>query len=474
MKIMEENRLYSSLEAYSKADVVPMHMPGHKRNVNECSMVNPYAFDITEIDGFDNLHHATGVIKDEQDRATALYKSAGSFFLVNGSSCGILAGITAMAANNRCKRKIIIARNCHRSVYNGVYINGLQPVFAVPKMDERLGIYQGLESSDFEECDWADVCGVVITSPSYEGIVSDVKGIVATAHDKGVPVMVDAAHGAHFYFHNEFPDSGLEYGADIVVESLHKTLPALTQTAILHVGRDSCIDCGWVGRFVSMYQSTSPSYVLLGSISRCMEYLTEKVDNFVYFVEKLKKLRKKIGKLNNIRLYPVDDISKLVLYSPKLKGRELYDILLEEYNIQPEMASLKYVIAMTSVCDSQENYDRLYEALRQIDASLEASDSVGVASDAVVEGTFYKSIPKPVLAVGAAYEAACEEVILEEACARVCADYVMAYPPGSPVIIPGELFDEATVCAIEAYREQGVEIIGLDNGKVRVVQEKNL
>ena len=242
--------LYKRLVKYSDSDYYPFHMPGHKRNTDIIDMISPYKIDITEIENFDNLHNANDVIKSLMNRIAKMYGSKRSYILVNGSTCGIMAAISSVV---KMGDEIALARNCHKSVYNAVYINKLKCNYIVPKVNEY-GIFGQIEIEDVEEIFNRNpkVKVVVITSPTYEGIVSDIEGIAKYVHKKGGILIVDEAHGAHFKFDNYFPNSAVESGADIVIESIHKTLPAMTQTSILHICSEN-IDEKKVERFLSIY-----------------------------------------------------------------------------------------------------------------------------------------------------------------------------------------------------------------------------
>lgn len=478
-KAFKTQYLYEKLCAYPEKNIVPMHMPGHKRNFGFGNSLadkydSLYNIDITEIEGFDNLHHPTGIIADMQKDMKDIYGSGASYVLVNGSSGGILAAISAAAARYRSSRKksgrcrIIISRNCHKSVYNALYLNDLDAAYLLPAFDAKMGIWGKIEPEKLEKLldtpnKAEDICGVVITSPTYEGIVSDIKELSRIAHRHEIPLIVDSAHGAHFYFHEDFPQPALINGADVVVESLHKTLPALTQTAVLHLGRESLIGRQLIERYTDIYQSTSPSYILMASVSRCMEFVQKEREKFADFAGRLKCLREKIKELSNIRIYPCDDISKLVIFSPYLKGTEIYDILLHTYNIQIEMASQHYGIAMTTVCDSQENFDKLFTALEQMDKMVQGRQSNQLMN------LFPGRLPKAAMGFMEALESHTVEVPLLRAEGRISGEHILAYPPGSPVIAAGEVFDREIIQLIDKYIQMGIEVIGVAQGYVRVV-----
>ena len=251
----------------------PCHMPGHKRNMAEFPMAEYYGIDITEIDGFDNLHHPEGVINDIMERAARLF-GAETYLLVNGSTGGILSAVSAVL---RREDTLLMARNCHKSAYHAAYLRACKVRYVYPACLEHYGICGAVSAEDVERRlrRYPEIRAVFVTSPTYDGVVSDVKGIVRQAHARGIPVIVDEAHGAHFALDARFPESAVDLGADLVIHSIHKTLPALTQTALLHVQGD-LVDRDRLCRFLGMYQTSSPSYILLAAIEQCLVILEEK------------------------------------------------------------------------------------------------------------------------------------------------------------------------------------------------------
>ena len=491
--------ILAKLEEYSKDNYVPMHMPGGKRNTEFASTS---ALDITEIDGFDNMHNAEGIIKNASDRAARLYGADKTLMLVNGSTAGILS---AVCGATRRKGKIIVARNCHVSVYNALIMAQLEPVYVIPEVDGKTGIYRGLTLKQIRKCVEAnaDVQAVIITSPTYEGIVSEVREIAAFLHEKGIPLIVDEAHGAHFRFSEEFPESAVEAGADLVINSIHKTLPALTQTALLHIS-GNYVDYDKVERFWNIYQTTSPSYILMSSIDRCMGIIEEKGDYiFKEYINRLKNLRENISRLNNIRLLASDDISKIILICDD--GKYLYDRLLKEYKVQLEMASFKYAIAMTSVADKQEYYDRFLKALQEIDESwkinesceisrnqntekqaksyiTENSDSKNNAGDIeeadIEQASGYAINNKPEVcmcpadAIDLMDENGYEDLAVNspDICGRISMSSVLIYPPGMPVVNVGERITGDVCRIINNAIYAGLEVPGLKEGKIRCLR----
>ncbi|KIR02360.1 Arginine decarboxylase [Lachnospiraceae bacterium TWA4] len=368
---LEDNSkgIYKKLIDYSASDYYPFHMPGHKR----CGMefVNPYEIDITEIDGFDDLHHpdSEGLLFKAQEEARNIYHSKASFYLVNGSTSGILSAICASVDKGE---KILIAKNCHRSAYHGVYLREIETTYLLPEWLDEWECFGSVNPKEVKKALDKDqsIKAVVIVSPTYEGIVSDILEISTICHKYGVCLIVDEAHGAHFNFSKEGPISALNLGADLVIQSLHKTLPSFTQTAILHVGSD-LIDLAKVQFYLDIFQTSSPSYLLMAGIQECIRYMDKEGRNKLeIYYKNLKKLREQIVKLQNFELlfYPSKefyDCSKIVL---KCKGnaRELYNDLLNRYHLQPEMSTDNHIILMTTLNDTDEGFNRLIHALQEL------------------------------------------------------------------------------------------------------------
>ena len=261
--------LYKNLRNYAKTDFYPFHMPGHKRRMQwagASSFPNPYEIDITEIEGFDNLHHPEGIIRESMDWAASLYGAHKTYYLINGSSSGILSAVSGTVPDSGT---ILISRNCHKSVYHGIYLKSLKSEYIYPQYSEEYGIQCGLDPEEIELMLKKNryISAVLMVSPTYDGIVSDVKAVSEICHKNHIPLIVDEAHGAHFRYGDIFPVPALESGADVVIQSVHKTLPCFTQSALLHL-REGYIDTEKIERYLQIYQSSSPSYVLMAEIGR--------------------------------------------------------------------------------------------------------------------------------------------------------------------------------------------------------------
>lgn len=469
-------KLYDKLTELEYEDILPMHMPGSKRNSELMSMPDPVKMDITEITGFDNLHNATGIIKECAIEAARIFGADETCLLVNGSTAGVMAAICGATHSGD---KVLVARNVHRSVINALYLGQLNPEYIFPEMKcPEAGIYGAVKPEDIEEAfkGSSDIKAVIITSPTYEGIVSDIFAISEIVHRYGAVLIVDQAHGAHFGFNEEFPESAVRQRADAVITSVHKTLPALTQTALLHINRGR-IDADRVKMFWNMFQSTSPSYILMGSIDNCVTILKEKGDYlFKKYVERLKKLRNEIDKLKYINLLPVDDISKIVLLVND--GGEFARQLRQIYKIELEMASEKYVIAMTSMGDTDEGYARFLQALREMDreeyqiqsAGLQSIDDNMKCKDGQCSGVQYSSLqsnnrelvyPEIAMSIYEALNSPTEMSDFDNSVGRIAGEAVCIYPPGINLVNPGEVITEGVVNALKAGLEDGLEILGM-------------
>ena len=447
--------LYEKLLEYVQSGVYPMHMPGHKRAGDSAAM--PHNIDITEIHGFDNLHDPRGILLETTNLAAELYGSDRAFLLVNGSTVGILAAIGACTQRGD---KILMARNCHISVYNAVALFNLIPIYISPEIDEETGISCGIATADVKSAlkKNPDVRLVVITSPTYEGVLSDTEAIAETAHAQGIPILIDAAHGAHLNFLSSLQNRiSARETADISVMSLHKTLPALTQCALLHI-RGERVDPREVARQLSIFQTTSPSYVLLASIDKCLRDLRDDSGRlFAEYEQKLARFRSETECLQNLQILSIGDAQdpgKIVIGTKKtaISGVELSDILREEHKIELEMACADYALAMTSVCDSAEGFARLSKALIAIDASLQT------AADCR-KPLLLPSIPIQADMPYNALTRRGEFIPLDKSAGLMSLEYIWAYPPGIPIIAPGEIIGADVISYINrsVYAEVGIK-----------------
>ena len=477
-------RLYRKLEDYSWSDYYPFHMPGHKRNLESVRGEFPFERDITEIEGFDNLHHPEDILLEAQKNMANLYGTRECFYSVNGSTAALLSAISAAVPRNG---EILVARNCHKAVYHAIYLRNLRPTYIYPQMDNEWWINGGIFSDKVERCLAANpnIKAVLITSPTYDGVVSDVKTIAECAHKYGIPLIVDEAHGAHFHFSNYFPTSAAELGADLVIQSLHKTLPAMTQTAVLHNCSDR-VDSRLIRRFMGIYQSSSPSYILMASMDACMEKMSSDGNEmFREFTKILEKARRRLSECKYIRLVSPEigtagvfdyDRSKL-LFSTRyasMTGSELAQILLEKYHIQVEMETEHYVLALAAVGDSEEGFERLCQAIEEIDQEEAQKTKEKRETEEPKAGrTAYTSLSQ-FMSITEAMESESEIRKLEESVGRISAEFGYLYPPGIPLIVPGEQITGQFIRNMRIYMEEGLYLQGLEdytNETIRVVAQ---
>ena len=506
-----KRNLFEELKTYGESDFYPFHMPGHKRNPDSGFLPEMYKIDITEIDGFDNLHHAEGIIKNAQEKAASLYHSKETFYLINGSTVGILTSIAALSDRGK---KLIMARNCHKAVYHGAFLNQLETEYIYPKMIEEFGISDGITAQQVEdkiqeiilregisdEQAGKLIAGIVVTSPTYDGILSDVNSIVKIAHNYGIPVIVDQAHGAHFGFHSAFPENAVSDGADLVIHSTHKTLPAPTQTALLHYN-SLLVSLETVKKYLRIYQSSSPSYVLMAGIDSCMDFVKrEGQERLEQLLISRKELSERSKELKKIKIYPSmlergingHDISKIFFQGTEEPGRllisvrgsgftgqQLYDVLRETYHLQMEMCASDYVIAILSMMDRKEGFDRLWKALSETDKLLTNTEK-NTKEEKTQFPEYCHFQPDAVLKISDAYMAEEESVPLREAKGRIVSEFVNLYPPGIPLLVPGEKIDDKMIPMIEAYLDNGYVLQGIkrDGAKkeycLKVIRQRDI
>lgn len=468
------DRLSDALKGLEQTDLYPFHMPGHKRRGVTEKLKDICLHDITEIDGFDNLHYPDGIIKEEQEFAAKLFGAEESYFLVNGSSCGILAAIGAVASHSQSR--ILMGRNAHKSAYNGLYLADIRADYLYPERMPGISFTGEITAESIGKAlkDHTSYEGIFITSPTYEGVVSDIKKICEIAHQNGIPVIVDEAHGAHLGLwggDGYFPASALAQGADIVVQSLHKTLPSMTQTAILHV-QGKLIDRQRLKMHLGIFQSSSPSYILMESISSCLHFCEENRKVLIEgYRKRLKEFYREGKNLSHIEVIDAAminsftkgkiniemDPGKIIIGVGKsgLQGRQLYDILRQTYHLQMEMAARDYVIAMTSVMDTDEGFKRLICALREIDEQGVQKPQISFEERSSIWH------PEVFCSIREAVEMQEESVVLEDSAGRISQEFIYLYPPGIPVIVPGEKISRELLDYLKDVRELGLSVQGL-------------
>ncbi len=474
---MGDRRIIEELAELSAGSFYPLHVPGHKRHILRNNGL-PYSLDVTELASTDNLHRPKGLIKEAMDRAAELYGAKKTFFLVNGSSCGILAAIGTAAKRRGC---IIAARNSHISVFNAIRINDLKPRFIMPQICDSLGICASVMPETVEK---AIKCtpsaeAVVITSPTYEGVLSDIRSIAGICHSHNIPLIVDEAHGAHLKFlkiGGDIYESALDSGADLVIQSAHKTLPALTQSAFIHVARESIIDTVRLSEQLSIYESSSPSYILMASLDEAVDILFKEGDVlFERLSGNITKLNEALSELKCLKTFIfknneegvfAKDPTRLLINSGTagLDGEALAMLLRKDFRIETEMSAGKNVLAVATIGDTEEGFERFRDALLRIDkdmynkrdimpgspesvplAKLFKNDPI-IQSAKLTESEQTKVCPEAhdSFGIGAdsGYAGACdsdyEYIDIRASKGRYCGEFITLSPPGIPLLIPGE------------------------------------
>lgn len=466
--------LLEQLQSYDRTDHYPFHMPGHKRRLQ--LPADAYHMDITEIDGFDNLHHAQGILRDEQRKYAEYIGVRRSFFLVNGSSCGILAALSAAVQK---RSRVLIARNSHKAAYHALDLRELDAHYCYPVISEH-DIQGAIRPADIAHALETDpaIRAVYLTSPTYDGVVSDISAIADIAHSYDLPLIVDEAHGAHFGLHPCCPRSATACGADVVIQSVHKTLPAFTQSALLHVCSDRIAE-DELERFLDIYESSSPSYILMAGMSRLVPFLQENGERlFRELDDNLKWFYENSRRLHHLHVLQKEDFdsgcaytrdqSKILISTRdcRINGKQLYDMLLSRYHLQMEMCSGEYVTALCSLMDTREGFERLWNALEEIDAQLEPARGA--------EGGFVARIYRERESVCTIAEAMDhphrERVDWVNAAGRVSGEYVYLYPPGIPILVPGERIDVSFVTDMQELKVRGLEVEGLRDKEASYIE----
>lgn len=464
--------ILEALEDYVGQGIVPMHMPGHKqgrgfrraygKDFEDGSFVQNMAkIDATEVPGLDNLHYPEGPIKEAEELAAQAFGADYTFFIVNGSTAGVYAMMLSVLNPGDTA---IVMRNSHRSAYNGLILGGIKPCYVIPSFCREYGIAMGITSHDIARA--MDMCpeakAVVITSPNYYGYCLDVKAIADEVHSRGKVLLVDEAHGAHLHFSRRLPADAIAQGADMAVQSAHKTLCAFTQTAYLHVKSDK-VNIEQVRKALRLVQSTSPSYMLMASLdyARALmegqgKYMLERaIDLAVEIRQRLKAAGIVCPGDEMVGRYGIAgfDTTKLIINMSHwgYSGYDIERILRQEYKVQLEMSDPYNGLAMITLADDRSTVGALEKALMDMVQKFLKRGRLPVED---------VDIPLPPMALTPreAYYSPKAEVPLDEAEGMICGDFIVPYPPGIPILCPGEIITKEAIEWIEKYeRVQGIK-----------------
>ena len=459
------------LAEYAKSDVLPMHMPGHKRNMLGADYLSVPAasVDITEIDGFDDLGDPRGIIAESERLAASLWGSDAVLYSVNGSTSCVLAAVTAVCREGA---PAVVARNCHKSVFHALELSGAVPVFIAPPKT-ALGLPGSVtpESVRNALARNPDASAVILTSPTYEGVISDIAGIVSVAHERGVPVIVDEAHGAHLGLFGIFPDGAARCGADVAIHSLHKTLRSLTQTAALSVS-GSLVDHDEIRRRMAMFGTSSPSYLLISSIDGEVRSLLDgRGSSLSRWLGAVTETREKLGELENLTVPDLSDDPSVFAADPSkiyidsheagIRGAAVAGAF-RARGVEPEAAYPFGVLAMTGEGDGETSLGRFADAALAVDRETVPGKPAG--PDRAV------FVPERAMSAKEALNGRRVRVPLEESEGKISAAYVFSYPPGIPFVIPGETVARETVLAIREALDSGIRVVGLEEDSLLTVE----
>lgn len=470
--------LYERLIELNNSDMLPLHMPGHKRTNSSGAMSGYFGIDITEIDGFDDLHNPDGILLDMEKQAARIYGCDRAYISVNGSTGANEAAIMTACPHGT---EIIMPRASHKSVYHAVELGHLRPVYIEHNTVKDTDITDAVSPDQVKEAlESHPDCGcVLVTSPTYEGISADISRIAQIVHEHNAILIVDSAHGAHFGLAEALPDNPIKQGADLVIVSLHKTLPSPTQTALLLVNETNISDTYKLQHYMSIFQTSSPSYILMAGIGECLNYMEKSgKENMDALLAQILKFKDDMSGLVNIDVNPVvdNDPTKLIIRSKsnRLTGYRLYHELRDTYHIQCEMYSTDYCLAMLSVMDGDETFIRLVQALGQIDETYK--DSIAVSGvepenmEARANVRSHISQVESAMTPGEALALANSFIPIDGLMpGMVSAGYVMEYPPGIPILVPGEVVNNQIITYIKHRLEMHLNIVGLHDGKMLVV-----
>lgn len=473
-KLTQENApIYEGLEKFRKNRIVPFDVPGHKRGRGNPELVNLLGqqcvgIDVNSMKCLDNLCHPISIIKEAEELAAEAFGASYAYLMVGGTTSSVQTMVLSV-----CKKgdKIILPRNVHRSVINALVLNGAIPVYVNPDIDHKLGIALGMKVSQVEQAirENPDAVAVLVNNPTYYGICSDLKSIVSLAHEHGMKVLVDEAHGTHFYFGENMPMSGMAAGADMASVSMHKSGGSLTQSSFLLIGSE--MNPGYVRQIINLTQTTSASYLLLSSLDISRRNLAMRgKEEFAKVVKLAEYAREEINQIGGYYAYTAElingdsiydfDKTKLTVNTLGigLAGIEVYDLLRDEYDIQVELGDIANILAYISIGDREREMERLVSALAEIKRKYK-KDTSGMYTQEYID-------PKVSVSPQDAFYANKESLPILETTGRVCSEFVMCYPPGIPILAPGEMITKEILTYIQYAKEKGCSMTGPEDAYI--------
>lgn len=477
--------ILNKLEELKNEQLVSFHVPGHKagkifKNLGyEKLLKEIYTLDTTEIDGTDNLHNAKEIIKQSQERASKLFNSDETIFLVNGTTCGVEAAIMATCSP---ESKIITNRDCHQSVINGCILGDVEPVYIKSNIDRETNVIIGVEIEEVKNTidRNLDAKAIILTYPTYYGNTYDLKAICEYAHDKNMIVIIDEAHGAHLQLSDELPKSAILEGADIVIQSTHKTLPAFTQASMMHINGNR-VDKNRILSMLRFVESSSPSYLLMSSLElaidiydkhgkELMRELLENINNFTLNINNKFNLEKE-----NIIIKNGMDKTKIFISLRNLgiTGYELDDLLRQEYKIQAELSNYYGTLFICTIGNEKDDFDKLEKAIEDIFEKYSNRNQDNYIKQ--LENLNYpEEIPTKVISPRDAFYSSKKTVKIEEGIGKVSGEYIIPYPPGISLVSPGEIITQEIITYIQQGVKNGMIVNGIKDSNLKYIDIINM
>ena len=473
MNLSDQSRapIFEALERYKSMRIVPFDVPGHKRGKGNPELTKflgekCLTVDVNSMKPLDNLCHPVSVIKEAEELAARAFGAQHAFFMVNGTTSAVQSMIMSV-----CKRgdKIIMPRNVHRSAINALIISGAVPVYVNPSINKQLGIPLGMSVADVKKAieQNPDAKAVLVNNPTYYGICSDLRTITKLAHQHGMKVLVDEAHGTHFYFGENLPVSAMAAGADMAAVSMHKTGGSLTQSSFL-LSNHPDLHQGYIRQIINLTQTTSGSYLLLSSLDLSRRNLAlHGKEIFARVKELAQYAREEINKLGGFDAFSSElingdaifdlDTTKLSVHTRDigLSGIEVYDLLRDEYDIQIEFGDIGNILAIISVGDNMFVMERLISAMAEI-KRIYQKDKAGMYDHEYIN-------PEVVMTPQEAFYAAKRAMPIEQSAGQICSEFVMCYPPGIPILAPGERITQEILDYIAYAKEKGCFLTGTED-----------
>lgn len=462
--------IIDSLRKIVDDNIISFHMPGHKKGAiykmlgYQDILENLYKLDTTEIPGTDNLHSPEECIKESLKRASEVFKSDKTFYLVNGSTCGIEAAI--MASVNP-KEKIILNRDCHQSAINSCIIGDIDPIYVNPSINKDSNTLSGVSFDDVKRVidSNLDAKAVFLTYPTYFGDVFDLKSICSYAHEKGMTVIIDEAHGAHLGLSEKLPETALSQGADIVIQSTHKTLPSFTQSSMIHI-KGNRININKLTNMLRITESSSPSYLLMASLDIAVDIYEKNGFNLMdKLLSNINEFKSELYKLKNIKVDESKDYTKIFLNTKKLgiTGHELENILRENYNIQVELSNYYGVLLIATIGNTKDEFLKLKDVLFEIDKIYKKEYHLKSVSYPI-------KLPKKILSPREAFYMDKKNVKIENSIGKISGEYIIPYPPGVSLVSPGEEITKEVIEYIIECKSKGMNVNGVKDSELRFIQ----